>query len=184
MTPASGLHVCLSFVVQLEVCKADKSKNLSLSCELPDHETVGQLITLISHAASNILQMVIRHVSPLNVVYKVHSRVQIITIFYCIFYCILIGSALYGPLSFLFSQSCRMDAEEHKADISDIQVPTVGAVDAVAVEALMSMYNHGNTRNIRLEPPRPLTPSSDSLEDDWVPSGSALLQDSPCVSEP
>ncbi|XP_061571673.1 Krueppel-like factor 10 [Cololabis saira] len=88
------------------------------------------------------------------------------------------------------THTCRMEVEEHKVDILDIQgelrLPPMGAGVSRAVEALVFLTAHGKMRTVRPGPPRPLTPSSDSLEDDWVvPSGSALLQDSPyCMTPP
>lgn len=57
--------------------------------------------------------------------------------------------------------------------------------DMEAVEALMSMTKHWKTRNFRPRLFRPLTPSSDCSEDDSVPFGSTVLQDSPlCMTPP
>ncbi|XP_039973669.1 Krueppel-like factor 10 isoform X2 [Xiphias gladius] len=54
-----------------------------------------------------------------------------------------------------------------------------------AVEALMSMTKHWKSRNFRLRHFRPLTPSSDCSEDDSVPLGSGVLQDSHlCMTPP
>lgn len=73
-------------------------------------------------------------------------------------------------------------ADELHSDIqSEFQAAPMGAGDMEAVEALMSMTKHWKTRSSRLGRFRPLTPSSDCSEDDSVPPGSALLQDSALV---
>lgn len=60
---------------------------------------------------------------------------------------------------------------------------SLGACDMEAVEALMSMTKHCNPQSLRFIPHRPLTPSSDYLEEDSAP-GSSVLQESPPVSGP
>ncbi|XP_013886878.1 Krueppel-like factor 10 [Austrofundulus limnaeus] len=82
-----------------------------------------------------------------------------------------------------------MKAEEKNTDMmSEVQGETrsalfLGASDLRAVEALMSMTKHWNRRNFR--PARPLTPHSESSEDDSVPSGSSGLHNpSFCMTPP
>ena len=85
-------------------------------------------------------------------------------------------------LVFLPNQSCSMEVEEHSTNVQvDFKPASMGAVDLRAVEALMSMTKHWKTRNLRLRPP---SPYSDSSEDEFVFSGSAVLQDSSFVSVP
>ncbi|KAM7382445.1 hypothetical protein PAMP_002172 [Pampus punctatissimus] len=74
-----------------------------------------------------------------------------------------------------------MEIEELDSHIQDeLQPAPMGAGDMEAVEALMSMTKHWKTRSFR-----PLTPSSDCSEDDSVPPGSTVLQDSPlCMTPP
>ncbi|KAG7237302.1 hypothetical protein INR49_032485, partial [Caranx melampygus] len=75
--------------------------------------------------------------------------------------------------------------ELHSDMRSEFQAAPMGAGDMEAVEALMSMTKHWKTRSFRLRCFRPLTPSSDCSEDDSVPPGSALLQDSAlCMTPP
>ena len=77
-----------------------------------------------------------------------------------------------------------MEVEELHSDIHcEFQPAPLAAGDMEAVEALMSMTNHWKTRSFRLRHFRPLTPSSDCSEDDPVPFGSTVLQDSTLVSE-
>ncbi|XP_031589368.1 Krueppel-like factor 10 isoform X1 [Oreochromis aureus] len=82
-----------------------------------------------------------------------------------------------------------MKSEEHHCHISDVQgesQPTdMGAGDMEAVRALMSMTKHWKSRNFRVRHYRPLSPSSDSSEDDQVTTSSAVLQDSLfCMTPP
>lgn len=82
-----------------------------------------------------------------------------------------------------------MKSEEHHCDISDIQgefqSAHMGAGDIEAVRVLMSMTKHCKSRNFRLRRFRPLSPSSDSSEDDLVTTSTAVLQDSPfCMTPP
>ncbi|KAM4580307.1 Krueppel-like factor 10 [Odontesthes bonariensis] len=79
--------------------------------------------------------------------------------------------------------SGSMEVEEHCTNIQvDFQPGSIGAGDLRAVEALMSMTKHWKTRNLRLRPP---SPSSDCSEDEFVLSGSAVLQDfSLCLTPP
>uniref|UniRef100_A0A3P8PI32 C2H2-type domain-containing protein n=1 Tax=Astatotilapia calliptera TaxID=8154 RepID=A0A3P8PI32_ASTCA len=82
-----------------------------------------------------------------------------------------------------------MKSEEHHCNISDVQgesQPTdMGAGDMEAVRALMSMTKHWKSRNFRVRHYRPLSPSSDSSEDDQVTTSSAVLQDSLfCMTPP
>lgn len=78
-----------------------------------------------------------------------------------------------------------MEVEELHSDMQgEFQPAPLGAGDMEAVEALMSMTKHWKTRSFRLRHFRPLTPSSDCSEDDSVPFGSTVLQDSTLVSEP
>ncbi|XP_072249448.1 Krueppel-like factor 10 [Leuresthes tenuis] len=76
-----------------------------------------------------------------------------------------------------------MEVEEHSTNIQvDFKPASMGTGDLRAVEALMSMTKHWKTRNLRL---RPLSPSSDSSQDEFVLSGSAVLQDSSfCLTPP
>lgn len=59
----------------------------------------------------------------------------------------------------------------------EFQPGPVGKGDMEAVEALMSMTSHWRAKSFR-----PLTPSSDLSEDDFLPAGVAELQDSPMVN--
>uniref|UniRef100_A0AAZ1XPU4 C2H2-type domain-containing protein n=1 Tax=Oreochromis aureus TaxID=47969 RepID=A0AAZ1XPU4_OREAU len=72
-----------------------------------------------------------------------------------------------------------MKSEEHHCHISDVQgesQPTdMGAGDMEAVRALMSMTKHWKSRNFRVRHYRPLSPSSDSSEDDQVTTSSACM---------
>nr|XP_040020045.1 Krueppel-like factor 10 isoform X2 [Gasterosteus aculeatus aculeatus]XP_040020046.1 Krueppel-like factor 10 isoform X2 [Gasterosteus aculeatus aculeatus] len=79
-----------------------------------------------------------------------------------------------------------MDVEELHSDVwGELQPALLGAGDMEAVEALMSMTKHWETRGSRLSHCRPLTPSSDCSEDDAVPFGSATLRDSlTCMTPP
>ncbi|XP_044065160.1 Krueppel-like factor 10 isoform X2 [Siniperca chuatsi] len=79
-----------------------------------------------------------------------------------------------------------MEVEELYSDIQgEFQPASLGAGDMEAVEALMSMTRHWKTRSFRLRHFRPLTPSSDYSEDDSVPLGSTVQQDSPlCMTPP
>lgn len=75
-----------------------------------------------------------------------------------------------------------MQVEEHH---SKSQLAQMRAGDMEAVEALMSMTKHWKTRNFRLGPFRPLTPSSDCSEDDSVINTPAVRQDSTlCMTPP
>uniref|UniRef100_G3NLA5 C2H2-type domain-containing protein n=1 Tax=Gasterosteus aculeatus aculeatus TaxID=481459 RepID=G3NLA5_GASAC len=77
-----------------------------------------------------------------------------------------------------------MDVEELHSDVwGELQPALLGAGDMEAVEALMSMTKHWETRGSRLSHCRPLTPSSDCSEDDAVPFGSATLRDSLTVRD-
>ncbi|XP_017268627.1 Krueppel-like factor 10 [Kryptolebias marmoratus] len=84
-----------------------------------------------------------------------------------------------------------MKAAEQKADTgSEVQgltrpAPCLGAGDLKAAEALMSMTKLWNTRNFRRSHTRPPTPSSESSEDESVPSGSAGTHNpSYCLTPP
>ncbi|XP_075952600.1 Krueppel-like factor 10 isoform X2 [Anarhichas minor] len=79
-----------------------------------------------------------------------------------------------------------MEVEELHSDIqSEFQPAPLGAGDMEAVEVLMSMTKHWETRGFRVRHCRPLTPSSDCSEDDSVPFGSAALRNSPpCMTPP
>lgn len=68
-------------------------------------------------------------------------------------------------------------------NLGDFQHASLGACDMEAVEALMSMTKHCKSQSLRFKPHRPLTPSSDYLEEDSAP-GSSVLQESPLVSGP
>ncbi|RVE62196.1 hypothetical protein OJAV_G00154800 [Oryzias javanicus] len=72
-----------------------------------------------------------------------------------------------------------MDVEEQTLDTPDLQ----DGGDLRAAEALVSLTEYWKTRKLRH--PRPLTPSSDSSEDDWASSVSASQQDPPfCMTPP
>lgn len=79
-----------------------------------------------------------------------------------------------------------MEVEELHSDMQgEFQPSPLGEGDMEAVEALMSMTKHWKTRSFKLRHFRPLTPSSDCSEDDSVPFGSTVLQDSPsCMTPP
>ncbi|KAM4633221.1 Krueppel-like factor 10 [Polymixia lowei] len=82
--------------------------------------------------------------------------------------------------------NCNMEVADLYSGVhGELQPGPLGTGDMEAVEALMSMTNHWKTRSFRLNQFRPLTPSSDLSEDDSLPPGSALLQDSPmCMTPP
>lgn len=77
-----------------------------------------------------------------------------------------------------------MGVEELFSDMrGEFQPAPLGAGDMEAVEALVSMTKHWKTHSFKLRHSRPLTPSSDCSEDDSVPIGTTVLQDSPLVSD-
>ncbi|XP_024144796.1 Kruppel-like factor 10 isoform X1 [Oryzias melastigma] len=74
---------------------------------------------------------------------------------------------------------CSMDVEEQTLDTPDLQ----DGGDLRAAEALVSLTEDWKTRKRRRS--RPLTPSSDSSEEDWTSSVSASQQDFPfCMTPP
>lgn len=93
------------------------------------------------------------------------------------------------PFVWCFLQACSMKAEEQNSDTrSKIQsetwpVPFLAVGDLKAAEDLMSMTNPWNTRDFRERHTRPLTPNSESSEDDAVPSGLSGLHNPSFVSE-
>lgn len=79
-----------------------------------------------------------------------------------------------------------MDIGELYSDLQgEFQPAPFGVCDMEAAEALMSMTKHWKTLSFKFRHCRPLTPSSDSSEDDPVPPGSTVLQESPlCMTPP